>query len=162
MKFLGAILLIVAALTYSVEANGQSIDNAIKTAKADGKRVLIIFYSVSDSWSQKLDKEVLTYQAAIGEMANFVVVKIDGDSKSKIQYEGKDFTAKELTTKFSSTGYPSFVVIGSDGNPVSFKYDGEMTTSLSGYIDAEDFVKMLKYFAQNKEKDTDLSTVLGN
>ncbi len=149
-------------LMFASNAFSQSIDDAIKKAQSENKKVLLIFYSLNDSWSQKLDKEVLTYQEAIGQMVNFVVLRIDGDSKNMVTYEGKEYPAKDLSSKFSLTGYPSFVFLGADGNPIQFKYDGETVKSLSGYLDASDFVAMLKFFAQNKQADTDLSTVLGN
>lgn len=158
-KILGAVLLISVI---TVPALSQSIDDALRTAKSENKKVLLIFYSLNDSWSQKLDKEVLTYQEAIGQMVNFVVVRIDGDSKSGIQYDGKSVNAKELASAFSVTGYPSFVFLNPDGTPVMFRYDGESVKSISGYLDAGDFVKMLKYFSQNKQNDSDLSDELGS
>jgi thioredoxin-related protein len=95
-------------------------------------------------------------------MANFVVLKLDGDSKSGVQYSGKTISVKDLSSMFSVTGYPSFVFLSPDGQAITFKYDGETVKSLSVYLDAKDFVQMLKYFVQNMQNDTDLSTVLGN
>lgn len=162
MKRLRILLAIVAAVMIVMPAAGQSIDDAVASAKSSGKKVLLIFYSSSDSWSKKLEQEVMTYQAAIGEMANYAVVKIDGDANSRIKYGGKENSFKDISSLFSVTGYPSFVFLNSDGSPISFKYDGESVKSLSGYLGADDFVNMLKYFSQNKFTDTDLSTMLGN
>lgn len=162
MKHVKSIITFLILFTIAVPAMSQSIESAISTAKSEGKKVLIIFYSHSDSWSQKLEKEVLTYQAALAEMSKFVVVKVDGDSESKFQYGGKSINAKELAGMFSVTGYPSFVFLNPDGSVIGFKYNGESVTSLSGYLDAADFVEMLKYFLANKQADTDLSTMFGN
>ena len=162
MKHLKSIVLLFIFTMIATTAMSQSIDGAINAAKSEGKKVLIIFYSHSDSWSQKLEKEVLTYQAALAELNKFVVVKLDGDSQDKFDFKGKSVDAKTLASMFSITGYPSFVVLNSDGSTISFKYNGESMTSLSGYLDAEDFVEMLKYFIANKQSDTDLSTMFGN
>lgn len=162
MKHLKSIIFLFTFTMFAMTAMSQSIDGAIKSAKSDGKKVLIIFYSHSDSWSQKLEKEVLTYQAALAELNKFEVVKLDGDSEAKFDFKGKSVNAKELASMFSITGYPSFVFLNSDGSTISFKYNGESVTSLSGYLDAVDFVEMLKYFVANKQTDTDLSTMFGN
>jgi len=162
MKHVKTIITFLILITIAVPGMSQSIESALSTAKSEGKKVLIVFYSNNDSWSQKLEKEVLTYQAALAEMSKFVVVKMDGDSESKFQYGGKSVNAKELSGMFSVTGYPSFVFLNPDGSAISFKYNGETVTSLSGYLDAADFVEMLKYFLANKQTDTDLSTMFGN
>jgi thioredoxin-related protein len=162
MKHVKTITTLLILFTMAVPAMSQSIESAMSTAKSEGKKVLIIFYSHSDSWSQKLEKEVLTYQAALAEMSKLVVVKVDGDSQSKFQYEGNSINAKELAGMFSVTGYPSFVFLNPDGSVISFKYNGETVKSLSGYLDAADFVEMLKYFLSNRQTDTDLSTMFGN
>lgn len=162
MKHVKTITTLLILFTMAVPAMSQSIESAMSTAKSEGKKVLIIFYSHSDSWSQKLEKEVLTYQAALAEMSKLVVVKVDGDSQSKFQYEGNSINAKELAGMFSVTGYPSFVFLNPDGSVISFKYNGETVKSLSGYLDAADFVEMLKYFLSNRQTDIDLSTMFGN
>jgi thioredoxin-related protein len=162
MKHVKTITTLLILFTMAVPAMSQSIESAMSTAKSEGKKVLIIFYSHSDSWSQKLEKEVLTYQAALAEMSKLVVVKVDGDSQSKFQYGGNSINAKELAGMFSVTGYPSFVFLNPDGSVISFKYNGETVKSLSGYLDAADFVEMLKYFLSNRQTDTDLSTMFGN
>ncbi len=162
MKHLRSLVLLFIFTMFAMTAMSQSIDGAINTAKSEGKKVLIIFYSHNDSWSQKLEKEVLTYQAALAELSKFVVVKLDGDSDTKFDFKGKSVNAKDLAAMFSITGYPSFVFLNSDGSTISYKYNGENVTSLSGYLDANDFVEMLKYFAANKQTDTDLSTMFGN
>ncbi len=104
MKHVKTIITFLILFTIAVPAMSQSIESALSTAKSEGKKVLIVFYSNNDSWSQKLEKEVLTYQAALAEMSKFVVVKIDGDSQSKFQYGGKSVNAKGVVIKTDADG----------------------------------------------------------
>ena len=87
-------------------------------------------------------------------------MKLNGEGSDKIIYNGKDYTSASLAKFLGATGYPSHVFLAPDGTILKFTYNGESASVFSGYLDAPEFEKLLKYFAENKYKSTDLGKVL--
>lgn len=91
---------------------------------------------------------------------NFIYVKLNANGSDKISYNGKEYTSATLANYFGATGYPSHIFLSSDGSVIKFLYNGENTGVFSGFLDTAEFEKLLKYFAENKYKDTDLNKFL--
>lgn len=161
-NFLIAAILTLFAASGSYGQTSYSFNEGLNAAKSAGKKIFLDIYSASDNWSKKMDSEVFTSDQVKNALSNFVFIKLNADSPDKYKYDGKDYSSGELAKKFGGTGYPTFVIMNSDGSVISFKYNGDMISNLSGFIGADDFVEMLNFFAQNKYKDTDLSTVFQN
>lgn len=161
-KFLAAVVLCFISVTYSFSQSSYSFDDGLDAAKSSGKKVFLDIYSSSDNWSKKMEAEVYSSAKVQSALSNFIFVKLDADGTGRYNYGKKDYSAGELAKFFGGTGYPTFVVLNSDGSIIKFKYNGEETSNLSGFIAESDFIEMLNFFAQNKYKDTDLSTIFQN
>ena len=109
-----------------------------------------------------MSSEVLTSDKVKSLLSDFVYVKLNPETTGKYNFGSKEYSGSELAKHFGATGYPTFVVLNSDGSIIRFKYNGEEVTNISGFVGADDFAEMLSYFLQNKYKDTDLSTVFQN
>jgi thioredoxin-related protein len=89
-----------------------------------------------------------------------VLVNLDADSKTSVTFDGKNYTIADLAKHFNATGYPSYVFLNPDGSVIHFKYNGEEVMNFPGYVEADEFVKMLNYISSDQYKTTDLSKVL--
>ena len=154
-------LLILFLAFVSIGANAQTtfLDGLAK-GKSLNKKILINVYSENDAWSQKMDKVYASGNIMNYVNDNFVYVKLNANGSDKINYNGKDYTSSSLAKFFGATGYPSHVVLSPSGSVLKFTYNGESTGVFSGYLDAGDFEKLLKYFAENKYQNSDLNKSL--
>ncbi|MEO8210277.1 MAG: thioredoxin family protein [bacterium] len=140
----------------------SSFNEGLNAAKTSGKKVFIEVYTDSDNWSKKMDSEVFSSAKVQGLLSDFVFVKLDPEATGHYSFGKKEYSGTELAKFFGATGYPTFVVLNSDGSVIKFKYNGEEVSNISGFVGADDLAEMLNYFLQNKYKDTDLSTVFQN
>lgn len=162
LKIFPVVILFIFSNSYLYSQNSYSFNEGMAAAKSSGMMIFLDIYSTSDSWSKKMDSEVFPDSKVQSALSNFVFIKLNADGQEKYSYNNKSYSTSELSRYFGGTGYPTFVFMNSDGSIISFKYNGESVTNLSGYIDAADFAGMLSYFAQGKYKDTDLSSVFQN
>lgn len=153
-------LLAIAVLAVSTLSAQTSFQSGLEKAKTSNKKVLVNIYSDNDTWSQKMDKVYSTGNIMNYINENFVYVRLNAEGSDKINYNGKDYTSASLAKFLGATGYPSHVFLAPDGTVLKFSYNGESTSVFSGYIDAPEFEKLLKYFAENKYQNTDLGKVL--
>ncbi|MEP7146018.1 MAG: thioredoxin family protein [bacterium] len=157
---IAALLLISFSFSYS--QSSYSFSEGLDAAKSNGKKIFLNIYSGSDSWSKKMDSEVYSSAKVQNALSNFVFIKLNADGSEKYKYSGKDHSSSELASSFGGTGYPTFVFMNSDGTIIKFKYNAAEVSNVSGFIGESDFTEMLNYFAQNKYKDSDLSTIFQN
>ena len=123
-KYLTIYLLIAIVMMYcsSVEALEWKTDfkKASSAAKASGKYIMLDF-SGSDwcGWCIKLEKEVFS-QDAFQDFAerNLVCVLVDFPRNKKQTGEQKRQN-RDLATKYGIQGYPTIIILGSDGEPVA-------------------------------------------
>lgn len=156
------IAVIFLSASYVFSQSSYSFNDGLKAAKSQGKMIFIDIFSSSDSWSKKMDDEVYSSSKVQSALSNFVFIKLNAGGQEKFSYNGKDYSSSDLAKFFGGTGYPTFVVMKSDGNVIKFKYNNEEVSSVSGFIGENDFVEMLNYFLQGKYKDSDLSSVFQN
>ncbi len=154
-------LILVILLVFSAAAFSQTgFSDGLSKGKSQGKKILVNIYSESDTWSKKMETVYSSDAVKNYVNSNFIYVKLNANGSDKISYSGKDWTASSLSKFFGATGYPTHVVLNPDGSIIKFNYNGETTGVFSGYLDVPEFEKFLKYFSENKYKDTDLSKVL--
>lgn len=137
-----------------------SFSDGLAKGKATNKKILINVYSENDAWSQKMDKVYNVPSVSKYVNDNFIYVKLNANGSDKINYNGKEYTSSSLANYFGATGYPSHIFLASDGSVIKFNYNGENTGVFSGYLESADFEKLLKYFVDNKYKDSDLNKFL--
>ncbi len=162
IKYFNILIIIIFALTFNVAKSQTSYNfsEGLNIAKSSGKIAVVSIYIPGDNWCGKMES---VYSAAnISGMlnSNFVFIKLNAQSSDVYKYNGKDYKASELAKVFEATGYPSHAFIGSDGTILKFKYNGELQSSFSGYLEAGDFEKLLKFFSSGKYSNSDLANEL--
>jgi thioredoxin-related protein len=141
-----------------ITTNAQTTFNdGLAKGKSANKKILINVYSDNDTWSQKMDNVYSSGNIMNYVNSNFVYVKLNANGSDKISYNGKDYTSSTLAKHFGATGYPSHIFLLPDGSIIKFNYNGENMGVFSGYLDAGDFEKLLKFFAENKYQNSDLN-----
>jgi len=162
IKFFNLLIIIVLALTYNVAKSQTSYNfsDGLNTAKSSGKIAVVGICIPGDNWCGKMDAVYSAGNISGLLNSNFVFIKLNAQGTEVYKYNGKDYKASELAKLFESTGYPSHAFLGSDGSILKFKYNGELQSSFSGYLEAGDFEKLLNYFSSGKYKNTDLSKEL--
>jgi thioredoxin-related protein len=144
---------IIAQTTYS-------FNEGLALAKSNNKKVLIAVYVDSDSWCEKMQSVYSTDNVKNYINNNFVFIKLNALGTEKCTYNGKQYTSAEIVNIFGATGYPTHVFLNPDGSVIKYKYNGDTYGSYSGYAETSEFEKILKFFATNQYKDTDLSKIL--
>jgi len=159
MKTKSVILILLLSLAASVYSQ-TGFSDGLSKGKSQNRKILVNIYSENDTWSKKMETVYASDAVKNYISGNFIYVKLNANGSDKISYAGKEWTSSSLSKYFGATGYPTHVVLNPDASVIKFTYNGESTGSFSGYLDAPEFEKFLKYFAENKFKDTDLSKVL--
>jgi thioredoxin-related protein len=159
-KIVLIISFLFAFLSNSIAQTSYSFNDGLAQAKANNKKVLISIYIDGDSWCEKMQAVYSTDNIKNYINSNFIFIKLNGQGAEKYNYLGKQYTSAELAKFLGATGYPTHVFLNPDGTVIKYKYNGEVCNNYAGYVDAAEFEKILKYFATNQYKDTDLSKLL--
>ena len=133
-------------------------NEGLSAAKSQKKLVVINICVDNDSWCKKMDA-VYASDAVKNALNSFIYIKLDAAGSEKYSYDGKSISASDLAKLFGVTGYPTHVFLNPDGSVIKFKYNGDLIGSFSGFVESQDFEKILKYFSNGQYKDTDLSKV---
>jgi thioredoxin-related protein len=160
IKVIIAICILAVFAGNAISQTTYSFNDGLSAAKKNNKKVLIGIYVDNDSWCEKMSSVYAAENIKNYINSNFIFVKLNAQGSEKCTYNGKQYSAADLVKLFGATGYPTHVFLGSDGSVLKFKYNGEVSGSYSGYVENSEFDKILKYFAGNQYKDTDLSKVL--
>jgi len=117
-RFLAAIALCLSVVSLSA-AEGwlTDLDEGIAVAKADKKAILVDFTG-SDwcGWCIRLKKEVFDQKEFAAVSKDFVLVELDYPQKKKQSAEEKAKN-KALAEKFAIEGFPTIMLLDSDGQP---------------------------------------------
>ncbi|MCX6160091.1 MAG: DUF255 domain-containing protein [Ignavibacteriae bacterium] len=159
-KIVLTIALLLTVISSAYAQTSYSFADGLNKAKSQNKKVLINIFSESNAWSQKMDLIYALDNIRNYVNSNFIYVKLNAGGSEKISYGGKDYTAASLAKFLGATGYPTHVFLNPDGGIILFKYNGESTGAFPGYVEAGDFEKILKFFAENIYTNTDLSKVM--
>jgi len=117
-RFLAAVALCLSVVSLSA-AEGwlTDLDEGIAVAKADKKAILVDFTG-SDwcGWCIRLKKEVFDQKEFAAVSKDFVLVELDYPQKKKQSAEEKAKN-KALAEKFAIEGFPTIMLLDSDGQP---------------------------------------------
>ncbi len=101
-----------------------NLSQALKTAKAEDKLVLVDFYTDWCGWCKRLEAECYTDEDIIALVQkHFVPVKVDGDKH------------EDIVRKYAIRGYPTTLILESSGEEIK---------KIVGYREAEVFLAELK------------------
>ncbi len=121
-----------------------SFDAGLREARKSNKKILIDVYTDWCGWCKKMDKEVFAHAKIAPFLSDqYVLIKLNAESPAKVEYKDTKSTEMGIARDFGVTGYPTFIFL---------EPNGDLITSLPGFVKAEDFYPVLKYVAESKYK----------
>jgi len=150
------LVLIFSAFAFGKNPQWNKFDEGMKQAKQSGKKVLIDVYTDWCGWCKKMDANTYS-DKNISEYLekNFVIIKLNAEADEKIIYDGKTMSPVEFAQGMGVNGYPATLFLKSNGEPI---------TMLPGYAEADKFIHVLSFIAENhyeKKKFVDYLTEKG-
>jgi thioredoxin-related protein len=134
----------------------NDINTAMSMQKTAPKFVLVDLYTSWCGWCKKMDDNTFS-DAAISKRVNekFYAVKFDAEQQATLMFKGAEYKysesggrglhqlAKDWGTVNGRIGYPTVVILDSDGNKLG---------TYPGYKDVEQMNKLLQYYTSNAYK----------
>jgi len=123
------------------ETTWSTFEEGVEQAKKSNKKIMLDIYTDWCGWCKKLDREVYANKDVAKYLnESYVSIKINAESGKKFKFKGKEYTEQQLAAGFGATGYPTIVFL---------KSDSDMITKLGGYVEAERFLKILKFLGED-------------
>ena len=123
-------------------------DEGLKKAQDEKKNIMINFYTKWCGYCRKMDNYTFADEEVKKVlMERFVPVKVDGGSKNKISFNGKEITEKELTMKYRVSAFPNTMFLNPAGEKIQWMYN-----PVRGYVGADIFLEVLKYLKDDLYK----------
>ena len=149
-------VLFLSTVVFAKNPQWKKFDEGMKLAKESGKKVLIDVYTDWCGWCKKMDANTYS-DKSIKEYLdkNFVIIKLNAEGNEKISYAGQSISPAAFAQGMGVDGYPATVFLKSNGDPI---------TLLPGYAEADRFIYVLSFIAENhyeKKKFTDYLTEKG-
>lgn len=125
----------------SVAAEGvawKPFEEAVSLAAKQQKKLLIDVYAPWCPWCRRLQREVYTDPAVQRYLSDtFVVTRLNGDdSASSLTFKTYTLTPAELAQGLMAQGFPTTVFLAADS---------EYITRLPGFVDAGEFLQILRF-----------------
>ncbi len=125
-------------------ANGKSVtwhsfNEGLSLARKQEKQIIIDFYADWCKWCKVMEEKTFSHPEVQKRLArDFICVKIytDRPREEPIQYKGREYTATQFSTAVGVRGLPTLLFMESDG---------DLITTIPGFIDKEIFLPLLSY-----------------
>lgn len=148
------ILFLVAFQLNAQEIKWISFEKAVELNKKDPKPMMISVYADWCGWCKKMDQTTYKNPVLTKYISeNFYAVKLNGEQKEDIVYNGYTFKYK----KQGRRGYNEFAAALLDGKlsyPTTVFMNKEVKTldRIPGYLDKKIMEQIVTYFATDKYK----------
>ena len=114
-----------------------ALDAAVNKAKAQNKHVIVNVYTTWCGYCRMMDKQTFGNAEVANHLRqNFVLAKVNGESSSKVHWQGQEMTEREFARAVGVTGFPATYFL---------KPNAEMLGGVSGYIKSPDFMIYANY-----------------
>lgn len=139
------LLTIFSAASAQTNFRHISFTEGVAAAKAEGKLVFVDFFTTWCGPCNMMTQDIFP-QEEVGDYfnENFVCLKIDAEKGEGI----------ELAKRFEITGYPTFVVLNTDGE--------ELGRQIGAILDGQDFISAIERIANPEKSPERLKERYGN
>ena len=145
-----------ATKTEATAIQWMSFEEAVKKSETEKekKKIFIDVYTDWCGWCKVMDKNTFV-DPQIVKLINekFYAVKFDAETKDSVLFKDKYFQFKP---EYKSNELAALLMNGKMSYPTSVYLDGEsnLIGPVPGYLTAEQFLPVLKYFAEDFYKTT--------
>ncbi|MGE5352060.1 MAG: thioredoxin family protein [Acidobacteriota bacterium] len=127
------------------EVKWTNFDKGLEASKKENKKVLIDVYTDWCGWCKKMDASTYKNSEVAKYIAdNFIAVKLNAESASKVNFMGENYTEQQLAQGFGVTGFPSTIFFDEKQQPI---------TVVPGYLDDKQFLNILKFINEGAYKN---------
>lgn len=120
--------------------NWVTIEEAQELSKENPKKVIMDVYTDWCGWCKKMDKTTFADEEVVDYVnKHFYAVKFNAEKNENFDFKGQEFTNPQFTKALRVSGYPTVVF---------FAEDFSKFQPVSGYRQADEFLKMLETFNQ--------------
>ncbi len=143
MKKIVLMLLIVFSTTVliSKEPQWKKFNEGMKQAKISGKKILVDVYTDWCSWCKTMDTKTYADKKVSDYLSkNFIIIKLNAEANEQISYAGQTMSPADFSRGMGVNGYPATLFL---------KSNGEAITLLPGYADADRFIHVLSFIAED-------------
>ena len=128
----------IRAQDTTTSGNWLSFSEALAAAKVSGRPILVDVFAPWCPWCQRLQSEVYPDDKIKAYLEkNFEIARLDiEDKESTIEFKGYSLTAAELASGLGAEATPTTVFLAANGDYI---------TRLPGFIEADEFIHVLKY-----------------
>lgn len=123
------------------ELKWRPFEAGFTEAKKTNKKIMIDVYTDWCLWCKRLDRDVYgNDQVAAYLNRQYITIKLNAESNAEIQFNETSYTEASLAQAFGVTGYPAIIFFDSNGEPLD---------KLGGYVPADQFLPVIKYFGDD-------------
>lgn len=136
----------------SAASNAEFVnyEQAVKTARAENKLIMVDVYTDWCTWCKKLDKDVYPDPKVRAELAKyFTATKLNAEADTKHEFQGESLTEQQIASKLQVSGYPTIIFLDPKEAVVQ---------QIGGYVPAENFAKALRFIGTGAYKTEDFDT----
>lgn len=130
-----------------------SIEQAVERLKKEPRKVVIDVYTDWCGWCKKMDKETFTDPRVVRLInKHYYAVKLDAEGKDPITLNGHTYTFKP---EYRANELAVALLQGQMSFPTTVYLDEKMNmlAPVPGYLDANNFSRILRYFGENHHKN---------
>lgn len=125
----------VQAPAHDNSPNWVPIHEAQQTAASSDKLIFVDVFEIGCKYCRAMDREVFPDSTVRQVMdANYIPVRIDGNSMETIQFNGKEIAAKDFAQSKGAYVFPTSLILDAEGNVIKKK---------TGYMGVDEFRQFL-------------------
>lgn len=127
----------------------MSLDEAVKAAKKENKKVIVDMYTKWCGWCKVMDQKTYSDINIIRYInSHYYAVKMDAESKDTLTFQNMKFGFNE-TKRSNELAYS--LLNGKMSYPTTVILNGnaEILTPVQGYVESPTMMKILKFYGEN-------------
>ena len=140
-----------AAQTEGPSINWLTFTEAASAAEVSGRTILVDVFAPWCPWCQRLQSEVYTrpeIRNYLNEHFEIARLNID-EAENVIEFKGYSLTSAELASGLGAEATPTTVFLDSNGDYI---------TRVPGFVEADEFVNILKYIGSGSYRQESYET----
>ena len=122
----------------------MTMAEALSAQEKKRKKIFIDTYTDWCHWCKVMDQKTFSDPDVAAYLnKEYYSVKLDAESDEKVKYKGKEMSYRQLAATFGVSAYPTTVYLDEVG---------DLLTTKSGYVEADDMGVILHYLATDSYK----------